>query len=98
MGVEQIKQSIFMNVFMDNLRGRHIIDLDAFDELCVSLRKLALIWHTTSQIDKELVAEIHTLSQMTLYQWLSPSWEAEEREQIWKLYIELDNLITECLV
>jgi len=93
----QIKRAILANSFMDELRGNSIIDKVAFNELCDRLRELASIWRVSSIIDKELMQELYVLSVMTLYQWLLPSWSENERKQLWDMFVELDNLVLECL-
>lgn len=95
--LERLKADILANTFMDQLRGRHTIDMDAFNRLHSSMEVLATTWKGSAKVDKELMSALYELVSMTMYQSLSASWEERERKEIWNLYTTLDRLFTECL-
>lgn len=99
MNFEQVKEAVLSNPFIGKLRGELTIDGEAFDQLCASLESLVPIWRLVNLIDKELMSALYEMPLMIMNQWLSESdhWSETNREELWNMYIKLDNLITECL-
>jgi hypothetical protein len=95
---EALKQSILRNPFIIRLRELRV-DEDAFQELAEALRRLAAEWKGQPVIDKELASELYVVIQVmrnmlqTLRAHGSP--DADRVEEMW---IDLDNLVLECLV
>ncbi|HEX9989497.1 MAG TPA: hypothetical protein VGE45_13595 [Chloroflexia bacterium] len=97
MEAEQIKRLIIGNLFAVKLLNDSMIDITAHSELCKNLRELAHAWQGLECIDKELMQYIYSFVMVTLNHAQAPGVNAEEREQLWNMYIELDNLVLECL-
>lgn len=97
MEAEQIKRSIIGNQFAVKLLNDSMIDTTAYGELCANLHELARTWQGLDCIDKELMQYIYGFVIVTLNHSQTSGFSAEEREQLWNMYIELDSLVLECL-
>lgn len=96
-----LKSRILSNTFADQLRASMVYDASAFDELCGDLKSLSSSLKGSGVIDRELMLTLYSLPVVVRNTFLSfddsdsrPA-IAAKLEDAW---IELDKLVSECLV
>jgi len=92
-----MKQAILNNKFLDRLRLLQV-DESAYSQLSSDLRQLAIIWHDASEVDKELVAELYVIVQVTQNMAKTMLQHGDTNaERVRDMAHELDALVLECL-
>ena len=96
--VEDYFSGILQNNYLDKLRTEFVIDKKSYEDLCYSLRCLAMEWKGMKSIDKRVVQELYVLASVTKNVAESvKEYNSHFAHEIEELAIELDALVLECL-
>ncbi|WJM81156.1 hypothetical protein [Pectobacterium brasiliense] len=98
--LEEIKEKIIKNSFVDEIRTNMAFNEDAYVGLISSLGKLSNELKNNDFIDKELALYLYTIPQMIRNAYVSFDGKENKPEIAFRLedaWIELDALVIDCL-
>ncbi|AOR62953.1 hypothetical protein [Pectobacterium wasabiae] len=98
--LEEIKEKIIKNSFVDEIRTNMAFNEDAYMGLISSLGELSNILKGSDFVDKELALYLYTIPQMIRNAYVSFDGKENNPEIEFRLedaWIELDALVIDCL-
>ena len=95
--LEEIKEKIVKNSFVDEIRTNMVFNEDAYIGLTSSLDELSNELKNNSFIDKELALYLYTIPQMIQNAYMSLENKSEIAFRLEGAWIELDALVIGCL-
>lgn len=97
----ELKEKILNNTFVNKVRNEMHIDEEQYDELCRLLEELSNEWKDKQVVDKELVLDLYSMSQIVRNTFLSFKKHNEPILDIAKrledIGVEIDALDIDCL-
>lgn len=98
MTIEILKQIIINNSFVDRVRMEMVFDTEAYNELRKALTDLAVLLKGSHVVDRELMLFLYTMPTMIRNAFESlPERDTEFAGQLEDAWVELDELVTNCL-
>jgi hypothetical protein len=95
---KEIKKEILENQFIYDLRNKFEINANELIRLKNSLIKLKAIWAEKTSIDKELMQVLYGIPMVILFQVERNEYSENEKKFLEDAWIDIDNLIMECLI
>ena len=95
--MDDLKESILANQFIYDLRLKFQINEDEYLHLYHDLENLKTEWQNQTLINKELVQHLYVLLLTVAGQLQRSEYSPSDHDRIQQLYIELENVVMECL-